>query len=117
MSQQSTTSPKVPARPIPCGEKERRRRIAEPPAGFEPLALMPKRDLPPRWKHRWQQLADRAHTHPLAAVELRCIDCCGWERTEAARCDARTCSLWALNRRIFAAGARRKRPREGKREG
>ncbi len=81
------------------------------------MALMPKRDLPPRWKDYWQRLADRAHTHPLAAVELHCIDCCGWQRTEAARCEVRQCALWALNVRIFGAGARRKRPRVEKREG
>jgi hypothetical protein len=108
---------KESARAIPCGEKERRRRNSKPPTGFEPLALMPKRDLPLRWKRRWQRLGDRAHTHPLSAVELHCIDCCGWERTEAARCEARDCSLWALNRRIFGTGARRKRTQEEKREG
>ena len=64
-----------------------------------------------------QRLADRSHSHPLAAVELHCIDCCGWERTEAARCEVRQCTLWALNLRIFGAGARRTRPREEKREG
>ena len=109
MTPKHSSRPKEPARAIPCGEKERRRRISEPPAGFEPLALMPKRDLPPRWKEYWQRLADRAHTHPLAAVELHCIDCCGWERTEAARCEVRACGLWAINERIFRAGARRKR--------
>jgi hypothetical protein len=117
MTPKPSSGLKVSARRIPCGETKRRRRRTEPPAGFEPLTLMPKRDLPLRWKARWQQLADRAHTHPLAAVELHCIDCCGWERVEAARCEVRTCALWALNRRIFGAGARRKRPREEKREG
>ena len=109
MTPKHSSSPTIPAHPIPCGETERRRRVSEPPAGFEPLALMPKRDLPPRWKSYWGRLAARAHTHPLAAVELHCIDCCGWERTEAARCEVRGCSLWALNVRIFGAGARRKR--------
>ncbi len=108
---------KVSAHPIPCGGTERRRRNLESPAGFEPLALMPKRDLPPRWKEYWERLADRAHTHPLAAVELHCIDCCGWERSEAARCEIRQCALWALNRRIFGHGERRKRQREEQLEG
>lgn len=100
---------KIPARAIPSGETKRRRRSSAPPAGFEPLALMPKRDLPPRWKSRWLRLGDRAHSHPLAGVELHCIDCCGWERTEAARCEIWQCPLWALNLRIFGAGARRTR--------
>jgi hypothetical protein len=117
MTPKYSSPTRIPARPIPCGETERRRRISEPPAGFEPLALMPKRDLRPRWKKYWQRLGDRAHSHPLAAVELHCVDCCGWERAEAACCEARTCSLWAINRRIFAAGDRRKRPQEEKREG
>ncbi len=117
MTPKYSSPTKIPAHPIPCGETERRRRNSEPPAGFEPLARLPKRDLPLRWKKYWQRLADRAHTHPLAAVELHCIDCCGWQRAEAARCDVRQCALWALNRRIFGAGARRKRPREEEREG
>ena len=117
MTPKHPSGSKIPARTIPCGETRRKRRKKQPPPGFEPLALMPKRDLPPRWKRRWQRLADRAHTHPLAAVELNCIDCCGWERAEAARCEIRQCPLWALNLRIFGPGARRKRPREEKREG
>ena len=117
MTPKSSYPTRIPTRPFPCGETERRRRKTEPPTGFEPLARLPKRDLPPRWKKYWQLLADRAHTHPLAAVELHCVDCCGWERTEAARCEVRQCALWALNRRIFGAGERRKRPREEKREG
>ncbi len=117
MTPKHSSSPTIAAHPIPCVETGTKRRKSEPPAGFEPLAMMPKRDLPPRWKKYWQRLADRAHSHPLAAVELHCIDCCGWERTEAARCEVRECSLWALNVRIFGAGARRKRPPEEKREG
>ena len=117
MTPKRFSNPKVSAHPVPCGETERRRRIPEPPAGFEPLALVPKRGLPPRWKSYWERLADRAHTHPLAAVELHCIDCSGWERTEAARCEVRQCALWALNRRIFGVGARRKQPQENKRDG
>jgi hypothetical protein len=108
MTPKHPSDPKVPAHPIPCGETERRRRKTEPPAGFEPLALMPTRDLPPRWKKHWQRLADRAHASPLAAVALHCADCCAWERTEAARCEVRQCALWALNRRIFVPAARRK---------
>jgi excisionase family DNA binding protein len=48
MTPKYTSDLNVPARPIPCGETERRRRISEPPAGFEPhrladrLALRPK---------------------------------------------------------------------------
>lgn len=117
MTPKHSPGPKVSARPLPCGETERRRRISEPPAGFQPVARMPNRNLPPRWKKYWQQLADRAHTHPLAAVELHCIDCCGWERTEAAHCEVRQCALWALNRRIFGSGAPRKRAREQQLEG
>ena len=109
MTPEHSPGPQVPARPIPCTETGNRRRTKEPPVGFKPLALMPNRDLPPRWKEEWERLADRAHTHPLAAVELHCIDCCGWERTEAADCEIRQCALWGLNLRIFGIGARRKR--------
>jgi hypothetical protein len=103
-----SSGPKVFAHPIPSSETERRGRNSGPPVGFEPLARLPKRDLSLRWKKYWQRLAERAHTHPLAAAELHCVDCCGWQRTEAVRCEVRQCALWALNRRIFGAGARRK---------
>lgn len=72
--------------------------------GFNPVALMPH-DVPPSKASRWKKLAAKAATggNAFAAVELKCIDCCGWERTVAASCEIKTCALWALNRRIFAA--------------
>lgn len=71
----------------------------------DPLALMPA-DIPEGKKRRWRKLSDRAKAgHYRAAVELKCIDCCGWSRAEAATCSITDCPLWPLNRRIF--GGRR----------
>jgi len=69
---------------------------------FSPLAHMPK-DTPKGHARFWGKLAARAKAgrSPLAAVELHCIDCCGWERTEAKGCRITTCALWQLNQRIF----------------
>ena len=92
----------------PARSSKRRGRITAPPEGFEPLALMPTRDLPLTQRRRWQRLADRAHTQPMAAVELHCIDCNAWERVEAARCEIQQCALWAINERIFRARAQQK---------
>ena len=52
------------------------------------------------------KLADRAPTSYRAAVELKCLDCCAWERIEARKCEIRGCPLWAASRRIFARSKR-----------
>ena len=72
--------------------------------GFNPVAYMPQ-DVPRTKAARWKRIGRTIATggHALKAVELKCIDYCGWERSEAARCEVTTCALWALNRRIFAA--------------
>ena len=69
------------------------------PAGFEPLAMAPSRAAA-----RYEKPASLAQQQPRAAIKLKCLDCCGWEYSEAKRWEIRTCPLWALNRRIFARG-------------
>ena len=71
--------------------------------GFNPVALMPK-DVPAGKAERWRKMAKRCgQSRP--AIELKCLDCCGWERPEAKRCQIRTCALWALNQRVFGGAA------------
>jgi hypothetical protein len=67
---------------------------------FQPLASLPQ-NVPRRWRGHWLKLADRATTSYRTAVELKCLECCAWQRTEARRCEIQGCPLWAVNRRIF----------------
>ena len=67
------------------------------PKGYEPLAPAPKKA-----QARFGTTAHRAHRGPMAAIKLKCLECCAWEYSEAKRCEIRTCPLWALNRWIFA---------------
>ena len=69
-------------------------------AEFQPLATMPA-DVPKAHRRYWEKLATQATTSYRAAVTLRCLDCCAWDRPEAVRCEITGCPLWALNRRIF----------------
>ncbi len=64
---------------------------------FQPLAMCPE-DARSRFERRARLAGDQSMR---AAIELKCIDCCGWSRPEAARCEIRTCPLWATNRRVF----------------
>lgn len=72
----------------------------ELPLDFRPVGLLPAR-VPKRWRDYWVKLGEEAHHRYRAAVELKCVECCAWDRVEAKACDIVTCPLWALNRRIF----------------
>ena len=82
------------------GEIESRDALQEAPsaaeAAFEPLATCP-----PAAQGRYDRRAGLAADQPMRAIEVKCVECCGWSRPEAARCDIRSCPLWAMNRRIF----------------
>jgi hypothetical protein len=80
----------------------RRGKPGEPDSrnGFQPLSTLPQ-DVPRRWRSHWLKLADRAKSSYRATVELKCLDCCAWQRTEARRCEIRGCPLLAVNTRIF----------------
>jgi len=80
-------------------------------SGFQPLFSLPQ-DVPRRWKDHWLKLAERAITSYRAAVELKCLDCCAWHRTEARSCEIRECPLWAVSRKIFGSSARSEERRE-----
>jgi len=83
----------------------------DPRSAFQPLSDLPQ-DVPRRWRHHWLKLAGKATTSYRAAVELKCLECCAWQRTEARRCEIRGCPLWAVSRRIFG----RSSGSEGRRE-
>jgi len=69
-------------------------------SGFQPLSNLPQ-DVSRRWRKHWLKLADQAATSYRAAVELKCLECFAWQRTEARRCEIWGCPLWAVNGRIF----------------
>ena len=74
-------------------------------SGFQPLFNLPQ-NVPRRWRNHWRKLADQAATSYRAAVELKCLECCAWQRTEARRCEIRGCPLWTVSRRIFRSSTR-----------
>ena len=94
-----TSSPEIVA--------SRREKPAEmdPRSGFQPLASLPQ-DVPRRWRGHWLKLGGQATTSYRAAVELKCLECCAWHRTEARRCEIRGCPLWAVRQRIFGRSGR-----------
>ncbi len=68
----------------------------EAEAGFSPLATCP-----PAARTRFERRAHLAVDQPMRAIELKCLECCGWSRPEATRCEIRGCPLWLMNRRVF----------------
>lgn len=76
-------------------------------SAFGPLSTLPKGDdaVPPSKRRRWERLATEADRSYRAAVELKCLDCVCWVRTEARDCRATGCALWAISRRIFPQSA------------
>lgn len=77
-------------------KKLERREYAE---GFKPLALAPD-DVP--YASKMMRLgAAAAKGSYKAACELKCMDCCAWDRKEVVKCEVRECPLWAINRKLF----------------
>ena len=87
-------------------------RPGEDSGRFRPTATMPTSATPDR-RRRWERLGTLAARSYRAAVELHCLDCTCWQRIEARDCAISTCSLWALNRRIFAREAGQAEREEG----
>jgi len=79
-------------------------------SGFQPLSSLPE-NVPRRWRSHWLKLGGLAATSYRAAVELKCLDCCAWQRTEAQGCEIRGCPLWAVSGRIFGRSSRCEGPR------
>ena len=77
----------------------------------QPLSKLPQ-NATGRCRKQRLKLAHQATTSYRVAVELKCLDCCAWQRTEARRCEIRGCPLWAVSGRIFGRSSRS----EGRRE-
>jgi len=67
-----------------------------PSRTYDPLVLA---DVVTR--KRFTRRAGKLPTSMRSQIELKCIECCGWERQEAKQCEINTCALWATNQRIF----------------
>ena len=80
-------------------------------SGFQPLSSLLE-NVPQRWRSHWLKLGGRAATSYRAAVELKCLDCCAWQRTETRSCEIRGCPLWAVSGRIFGRSSRSEGQRE-----
>lgn len=64
---------------------------------FDPLATCP-----PDRRQKYRKRAILAeHGGFRAAIELKCLECCGWDRPEVKRCVIMSCALWGISRRIF----------------
>ncbi len=66
---------------------------------FSPLATCPKESV-----ERFRRRAELADTSYRAAVGLKCLECCAWDRPEAKRCEIVSCPLWEISGRIFRRG-------------
>ena len=44
---------------------------------------------------KFKKLAAKAQKSRTAAMRLKCLDCCGWQRQEVANCACRNCPLWS----------------------
>ena len=91
----SAAEPRKPARTTAS-----QRRKAAREAGYDPLQLM-QETLGESRRRRLRKLAQRAAASPRAAIELKCLDCCAWERPEVRRCRIVGCALWPFRGRIF----------------
>ena len=96
---------RAPETGVPAARPPESEGIASTQGGFSTLSTLPS-NVPFSYRRRWERLAARAATSYRAAVELKCLECCAWERTEAKRCALNGCPLWALCRRIFGARAK-----------
>lgn len=76
--------------------------VATTESRFQPLATLSD-SAPASYRRRWQRLAARATTSYRDAVELKCLECCTWNRTEVKRCQIQGCPLWGVARRIFGS--------------
>ena len=55
-------------------------------SGFSPLATCPKESV-----ERFRRRGELAATSYRAAVELKCLECCAWDRPEVVRCRIVSC--------------------------
>ena len=92
----------TPTAPLPeiVPRKRTQRVPQETPQGFDPLGWCPQ-----PLRRRFERRAAQAARQPMRAIELKCLECCCWDRPEVMRCENRRCPLWVLSRRIFGSTA------------
>ena len=66
--------------------------------GFKPLEYLAS-DVP--YQGNIRNLAGKSRKSYKSAIELKCIECSGWDKREARVCGINTCPLWGMNRKIF----------------
>ncbi len=52
-------------------------------------------------KKRYRRLAENALGSYRLAVKLKCIECSGWEYSQAKDCGVYKCPLFVMARRVF----------------
>jgi hypothetical protein len=55
----------------------------------------------PTIKRKYKKLAEKAEIESFYAIKLKCIDCCGWDEKEAAKCKIDSCPLYYINQKIL----------------
>jgi len=63
---------------------------------YEPLVLADETT-----QKRFARRLGKLPTSMRGQIEIKCIECCGWDRKEAKQCQISTCALWVTNQRIF----------------
>ena len=83
-------TPRKPTEARGSGALERRidPQAARQSAIAERLAQMP------RSFRRTYRKATRGEASPRMAIKAFCMECCGWQRKEVARCSGWACPLW-----------------------
>lgn len=74
------------------------------PKGWEPFG-----NASDKVKKRYKKRLEKCHTSMKTAIELNCIECMGYSRSEATKCESLTCPLYSYNRRIFLGEGRNKK--------
>lgn len=55
----------------------------------------------PRSQRLYRGIADKAAYSRIAAIKLFCIECMGYSRVDAKRCDNSRCPLWSVSNKCL----------------
>lgn len=63
-------------------------------------AFTEKRDVlatcPQDRQDRWRSTASRVGKSKVAAIRIKCLECCCWQEAEVRQCQIVNCALWGL---------------------
>lgn len=80
--------------PINVGKGGRKKKVFSPESRAALINGIPGDSLDNQ-RAKLQKTIDKACSGSMkAAVKLKCLDCCGWEKMEVAQCQAKECSLY-----------------------